>query len=174
MAKRGYRDCPFCAEPVRYAAAVCPHCRRDLPAMGAPDKAKSPARSLLVAAAIIGGVIGYAALTGPEKGSAKRPVAGAGSGDRVSLGTWFTLGKDWFGCANQATQERLTTLAVSRDEEAFKRLMLAGVLAGECRYLKSGTSAYVEDQSVWHGLACLRARGETGCLWGNDKVLSRR
>jgi hypothetical protein len=25
------RDCPFCAEPVRIAAVLCPHCRSDLP-----------------------------------------------------------------------------------------------------------------------------------------------
>lgn len=27
----GRRDCPFCAEPVRNAAVLCPHCRSDLP-----------------------------------------------------------------------------------------------------------------------------------------------
>jgi hypothetical protein len=26
----GYRECPFCKEPVRVDATVCPHCRRDL------------------------------------------------------------------------------------------------------------------------------------------------
>jgi hypothetical protein len=31
MAASGMRDCPFCAEPVRIAAVLCPHCRSDLP-----------------------------------------------------------------------------------------------------------------------------------------------
>ena len=31
MATSGMRDCPFCAEPVRIAAVLCPHCRSDLP-----------------------------------------------------------------------------------------------------------------------------------------------
>lgn len=29
-AAKGYRDCPFCAEPVKTAAKVCRHCGRDL------------------------------------------------------------------------------------------------------------------------------------------------
>lgn len=28
---QGYTDCPFCKEPVKVGALVCPHCRRDLP-----------------------------------------------------------------------------------------------------------------------------------------------
>ena len=31
MPASGMRDCPFCAEPVRKAAVLCPHCRSDLP-----------------------------------------------------------------------------------------------------------------------------------------------
>jgi hypothetical protein len=31
MSVSGMRDCPFCAEPVRNAAVLCPHCRSDLP-----------------------------------------------------------------------------------------------------------------------------------------------
>jgi hypothetical protein len=31
MPASGTRDCPFCAEPVRKAAVLCPHCRSDLP-----------------------------------------------------------------------------------------------------------------------------------------------
>lgn len=31
MRASGMRDCPFCAEPVRIAAVLCPHCRSDLP-----------------------------------------------------------------------------------------------------------------------------------------------
>jgi len=31
MPASGMRDCPFCAEPVRNAAVLCPHCRSDLP-----------------------------------------------------------------------------------------------------------------------------------------------
>lgn len=28
----GKRKCPFCAEPIRTEAKVCPHCQRDIPA----------------------------------------------------------------------------------------------------------------------------------------------
>lgn len=31
-AKDGRRKCPFCAEPVRSEAVVCPHCQRDIAA----------------------------------------------------------------------------------------------------------------------------------------------
>lgn len=31
MPASGMRDCPFCAEPGRNAAVLCPHCRSDLP-----------------------------------------------------------------------------------------------------------------------------------------------
>ena len=31
MSVSGMRDCSFCAEPVRNAAVLCPHCRSDLP-----------------------------------------------------------------------------------------------------------------------------------------------
>ena len=29
--RAGRRPCPFCAEPVKRQAKVCPHCQRDLP-----------------------------------------------------------------------------------------------------------------------------------------------
>ena len=41
MPASGMRDCPFCAEPVRIAAVLCPHCRSDLP----PFKYAKPKRS---------------------------------------------------------------------------------------------------------------------------------
>jgi len=40
MPASGMRDCPFCAEPVRIAAVLCPHCRSDLP----PFKYAKPKR----------------------------------------------------------------------------------------------------------------------------------
>ena len=35
------KTCPFCAEPIRPGATVCPHCQRDLPAP-APSTSQSP------------------------------------------------------------------------------------------------------------------------------------
>jgi hypothetical protein len=32
LKEQGYTECPFCKEPVKVGAVVCPHCRRDLPA----------------------------------------------------------------------------------------------------------------------------------------------
>lgn len=31
LKEQGYTECPFCKEPVKVGAVVCPHCRRDLP-----------------------------------------------------------------------------------------------------------------------------------------------
>lgn len=28
---KGYRECPFCREPVKQNATICPHCRQNLP-----------------------------------------------------------------------------------------------------------------------------------------------
>ena len=42
MPASGIRDCPFCAEPVRIAAVLCPHCRSDLP----PFKYAKPKKSV--------------------------------------------------------------------------------------------------------------------------------
>ena len=41
MPASGMRDCPFCTEPVRIAAVLCPHCRSDLP----PFKYAKPKKS---------------------------------------------------------------------------------------------------------------------------------
>lgn len=37
MAENDIKDCPYCAEPVRAPASICPHCRSSLGSPGAPD-----------------------------------------------------------------------------------------------------------------------------------------
>ncbi len=37
MAENDTKDCPYCAEPVRAAATLCPHCRSRLGGASAPD-----------------------------------------------------------------------------------------------------------------------------------------
>lgn len=36
LKEQGYTECPFCKEPVKVGAVVCPHCRRDLPVLEIP------------------------------------------------------------------------------------------------------------------------------------------
>lgn len=40
LVKGDVRKCPFCAEDVKLAAVVCPHCQRDLPPQVAPPPAR--------------------------------------------------------------------------------------------------------------------------------------
>ena len=56
MPASGMRDCPFCAEPVRNAAVLCPHCRSDLP----PFKSVRSKRSGLLFWLVLGSLGIYA------------------------------------------------------------------------------------------------------------------
>jgi hypothetical protein len=45
LSASGYTECPFCKEPVKVGAIVCPHCRRELPVHPDPamtNKIKCP------------------------------------------------------------------------------------------------------------------------------------
>lgn len=190
MAPRGYRDCPFCAEPARHAAKVCPHCRRDLPA-----KRKSSGKLWLL---IVGIFVLFVLAKGGERETQDQqdevtasevsqassavtahadvaPVVdtseASATGTKVAADDgWHTLASDWLACKQRETQEKLDDFRVSNDREAFKAYGLQALLAGECRYLKEGADVHVDEDSVWYGMACLRPRGKTVCLWANRKA----
>ena len=75
MPARGMRDCPFCAEPVRIAAVLCPHCRSDLPPLKYV-KSKGPGNLGAVLFWLVLGSIGIYAWQAFEHQS--KPSAGAG------------------------------------------------------------------------------------------------
>jgi hypothetical protein len=73
--------------------------------------------------------------------------------------------RDALGCTDKELQSRIATIANSGDQEAFKKLAGAAVLAGKCRIVSKGTMLFIEDTAVWSGLFCYRPTGDVSCLW---------
>ena len=191
MASRGYRDCPYCAEPVRLAAKLCPHCRSQLKPQ--PKSNELPRWLALPVIVII--IVAVFANTSPEDRPGTSPAtsdaeqakhskpdetppADAKSGAEtdqaaatprvatVSDGDgWYMLKTNWAGCRSEQAQDKLTRLAASGDDEAYTLYLIEVGLTGECEVLKSGTEVYLDQVSSTPGLVCLRRRGETSCLW---------
>ena len=69
------------------------------------------------------------------------------------------------GCRSQEVFTKLVGFQVDHDQEAFKKLLMAGLLSGECTVFKVGDAVYLEDVKIFSGLTCLRPKGEISCFW---------
>ncbi|TMD06890.1 MAG: hypothetical protein E6J01_06780 [Chloroflexi bacterium] len=76
-------------------------------------------------------------------------------------------GSQWFGCSDREYFEKLVGYAVDKDNEAFKRGLAAGVVAGNCTLFKNGEAVYTVDTAIFSGLVKVRRRGETQEYWTN-------
>ena len=74
-------------------------------------------------------------------------------------------GNSYVGCTNKKYYNKLVDYAVQNDDVAFKKALMAGVLAGICTMFKSGEKVYITDTSFFSGLVKVRRPGETIEYW---------
>lgn len=74
------------------------------------------------------------------------------------------------GCKNKEVKRKLVSMAIDKDIEAFKKLALATILTGECRFFSAGDQVHLEDTAIFTGLICLRPRGEVSCYWTESEA----
>ena len=81
----------------------------------------------------------------------------------VALSQSRTITQEHIGCKREEISDRLTKFAVQGDQEAFKKLLIAAMVAGECVRWEKGKQVFVE-KSGWT-VSCLRPAGEVQCYW---------
>ena len=85
-------------------------------------------------------------------------VAQVRQGDRVTL-TNAAVGCVW------EVQEKVRDYALAKDNEAVKRLWLAGVMAGKCDTFSKGDQVIVMERSLWHNMTRIKKVGAIGDYW---------
>ncbi len=98
--------------------------------------------------------------SGSRQDRAGRPATSGDDTKRIS-------GSQWFGCSDREYFEKLIGYAVDKDNEAFKRALAAGVVAGNCTLFKNGEAVYTVDTAIFSGLVKVRRKGETQEYWTN-------
>jgi PBP1b-binding outer membrane lipoprotein LpoB len=78
--------------------------------------------------------------------------------------TEYVLNESAMGCLNYGTTEKLTRLAASGDNEAFKKMSLTYEQAGECSFFLPGESVYF-SQVNWSNLKKIRRKGSPVEYW---------
>jgi len=80
-------------------------------------------------------------------------------------------GDNWFGCIDRKHFEKLVDYAVQKDEQAFRRALAAGILAGTCTMFKDGEAVYITDTAIFSGLVKVRRKGELQEFWTNIEAV---
>lgn len=87
------------------------------------------------------------------------------SSSSISVGEHRISGSNYIGCRSKETFEKMIQYAVQRDNEAFKRMLAAGLFTGECTTLTSGETVYVVETAVLKGMVKIRRKGEIIEYW---------
>lgn len=74
-----------------------------------------------------------------------------------------------FGCSQKSEYEKLVSFAVDRDEEAFKRALLQGMLAGRCAMFQRGQRVFLSDTAIFSGAVSIRKAGDPASYWTDRK-----
>jgi hypothetical protein len=87
----------------------------------------------------------------------------------------YTINESVVGCKDRDVFDRTVRLLIDKDKDAYNRLILAGVLSGQCRIFEPGQVVFLEDYKMFSGLKCVRPKGETTCFWTfSEAVVSSR
>jgi hypothetical protein len=78
--------------------------------------------------------------------------------------TEYVLNEPALGCLNYSITEKLTRLAASGDDEAFKKMGLAYAQAEECSFFLPGETVYF-SQVNWSNLKKIRRKGSPVEYW---------
>jgi len=70
-----------------------------------------------------------------------------------------------FGCADSDYYSSLVGFAVQKDEAAFKKGLLAGMLREQCATFTVGQPVYLENTKMFRGQVQIRRKGETKKYW---------
>lgn len=81
------------------------------------------------------------------------------------IGSWTTIAKGAFGCADIADTEKVSSLAAQGDQQAALSAIMDGIMAGKCVDFDQGDHVYVDDVSVWHGDTQVHKKGSPNDYW---------
>lgn len=76
-----------------------------------------------------------------------------------------TINYDTIGCISEDDFSKAGDLGRSGDEAAWKKFVMQKVTQGQCTLLKKGDEVFLEDFSMFSGVACVRPKGETECVF---------
>jgi hypothetical protein len=71
----------------------------------------------------------------------------------------------FIACEDKEQFKEIMGYLADGDNEAAKRAYLEGALQGTCTTFEDGESVYLESNSFWDGLVCLRRAGEAQSFW---------
>jgi hypothetical protein len=78
---------------------------------------------------------------------------------------WHTMKAGIVGCQDRTEFDRLSSMRLSGDQEAFKKAAMQAILAGRCAIVAKGTEVYLEEVAMFAGMAKVRPRGEPKAYW---------
>ena len=86
-----------------------------------------------------------------------------------SMASANSMNNDVVGCASKADFERSVSLLVSGDRDAWVGFLTPKVASGECAMLSAGDRVFLEDISLFSGVACVRPAGRSECFYVNTE-----
>ena len=99
-------------------------------------------------------------------------AARATSKEAWQIGQPATIAAYALGCRQQDTIERAQSIA-HQDKEAFRRLVLPAMHAGECVTVTSATPATLTDKLGSAALAKARPRGDQNDYWFPSQLVTQ-
>lgn len=79
----------------------------------------------------------------------------------AKIGEYSVVNKDTYGAFSKENIKKMTSLILSKDQAALNLLISEGMVFP----VKKGTRVFLEDASVWQGLAKVRPEGRIDSIW---------
>ena len=89
-------------------------------------------------------------------------------GQTWEIGQVITLKQGYPVAASEQIFHEASNILISKDEDAFTRLVSAGVVA----LTNGGEQAYIVNVHIFSGLAEIRLKGDPDILWTNIEALN--
>lgn len=78
----------------------------------------------------------------------------------------------WYGCADREYLYKLDAYLLQGDEEAFRKALTSGLVAGTCTVFKKGEVVYITDVGILSSsLVKVRRKGETQEYWTDNRAV---